>query len=86
MMTEISLFPSPPKRRGMRSLEALRDWLALRRRRRDMARSLRGLDRLDDRLLDDIGLTRDDVGRIRAPRASLIMARISGRPFRPDGI
>lgn len=84
MMTEIMLFPPVPKSRGTRILDALRDRLAIRRERLGMARSLRGLDRLDDRLLSDIGLTRDDIERIRAPQPGRI--GLSGRPFRPDGI
>lgn len=86
MMTDIFLFPSRPKSRGARLVDALRDRLEAERRRLAEARSLRGLDRLDDRLLRDIGLTRADVDRMLEAGAGGIMAGISGRPFPPDGI
>ncbi|WP_413874255.1 DUF1127 domain-containing protein [Albidovulum sp.] len=86
MMTETFLFPSRPKSRGARVLEALRDRIEARRKRRGMARSLRGLGRLDDRLLGDIGLTRADVDRMLGAEACPILVGVSGRPFRRDGI
>lgn len=76
MMTETFLFPSTPKSRGARALEALRDRLESRRKRRGAARSLRALERLDDRLLSDVGLTRADVERMLPAGAGRITAKI----------
>lgn len=76
MMTETFLFPTRPKSLRSRVLGALRDGLESRRKRLGMARSLRDLDRLDDRLLRDIGLTRADVERMLADDAGRMVARI----------
>lgn len=76
MMTETFLFPTRPKSLRSRVLGALRDGLESRRKRLGMARSLRDLDRLDDRLLRDIGLTRADVERMLADDAGRMVAGI----------
>jgi uncharacterized protein YjiS (DUF1127 family) len=86
MMSETFLFPTPPKSRAARILEALHDRIEARHKRIGVARSLRALDRLDDRLLGDIGLTRADVEKMLAADRGRILAGISGRPFRRDGI
>lgn len=66
MMTETFLFPSPSRRRGVRLVEVLRNGLQRRRDRRALAKSLSDLDGLDDRLLRDIGLTRDALEHLHA--------------------
>lgn len=66
MMTETFLFPSPSQRRGVRLFELLRNGLQRRRDRRALAKSLSDLEGLDDRLLRDIGLTRDALEHMRA--------------------
>ena len=66
MMTETFLFPSPSRRRGVRLVEVLRNGLQRRRDRRELAKSLSDLDGLDDRLLRDIGLTRDALEHMHA--------------------
>jgi uncharacterized protein YjiS (DUF1127 family) len=53
-------------------ISSIRGWFRLRAERRSMRISLEELDRLPDRLLDDIGISHDDIacafrkGRLRA--------------------
>ncbi|WP_291334820.1 DUF1127 domain-containing protein [Albidovulum sp.] len=67
-MSETFLFPAPTERRSTRLFALLGDWFEARQQRRAVARSIRGLSDLDDRLLRDIGLTRGDLEDITGIR------------------